>query len=105
MEQDQEILDHLKERGSDLTVPHEVEFYVYFPTEKDAQEASHLITQEGFRIHILADPSGNRWLCLALKEFVPTLEAILGYKAKFDELAKAYGGKCDGWGTQVEKGV
>ena len=103
MEQDQEILDHLKERGSDLTVPHEVEFYVYFPTEKDAQEASHLIVAEGFRIHILADPSGNRWLCLALKEMVPTLETIVGYKDKFNTLAQAYGGKCDGWGTQVEK--
>ena len=103
MEQDQEILDHLKERGSDLTVPHEVEFYVYFPTEKDAQAASHLITQKGFRIHILADPSGNRWLCLALKEMVPALETIVGYKAQFNELAKTYGGKCDGWGTQVEK--
>ncbi len=103
MDQDQEILEHLKERGSDLTLPHEIEFYVYFPSEQAAQTASHGITQEGFRIHLLADPSGNRWLCLALKEFIPDLETIKTYQQKFDDLAKPYGGKCDGWGTQVEK--
>lgn len=103
MDHDQEILEHLKERGADLSIPHEIEFYVYFPIEKSAQEASHAITQEGFRIHLLADPSGNRWLCLSLKEMVPELGTILAYKNKFNDLAKPYGGKCDGWGTQVEK--
>lgn len=103
MDQDQKILDHLKERGSDLTIPHEIEFYVYFPTEQAAQTASPEITKKGFRVHILADPSGNRWLCLSLKEFIPELEAIKIIQKKFDDLAKPYGGKCDGWGTQVEK--
>ncbi|HUO57380.1 MAG TPA: ribonuclease E inhibitor RraB [bacterium] len=103
MDQDQEILEHLKERGSDLTKPHEVEYYVYFPTQEAAQTASHEIVRLGFRVHILADPSGNRWLCLSLKEFVPDYDTVVNYKRRFNELAKPYGGKCDGWGTQVEK--
>ena len=103
MDQDQEILEHLKERGSDLSVPHEIEFYVYFPTEEGARQASEEIVKEGFRVNILADPSGNRWLCLSLREFVPTYEAVTAYKKIFNDLAKPLGGKCDGWGTQVEK--
>jgi regulator of RNase E activity RraB len=103
MDLDQEILDHLRDRGADLTKPHEVEFYIYFPTQEAAQAASHEITQKGFRVQLLADPSGKRWLCLSLKEFVPDLETIQAYKKKFDDLAKPHGGHCDSWGTQVEK--
>ena len=31
---DQQVLDQLKKAGSDLSKPHKIEFYLYFPTNK-----------------------------------------------------------------------
>ena len=97
------LIKLLKERGSDLEKPHAVEFYVYLPTRALADKLSKKIQKEDFQVHVLSDPSGARWLCLPIKNIVPNAKALTSIQKHFNDLAQPFGGKCDGWGTQVEK--
>jgi regulator of RNase E activity RraB len=97
------LIKLLKERGSDLKKPHAVEFYVYLPTKALANKLARKIRKEGFEVQVLSDPSGARWLCLPIKNIVPNARTLASIQKHFNTLAQPHGGKCDGWGTQVEK--
>lgn len=102
MDLDRKILALLRERGSELSRPHEVEFYIYFRTEKDALEASPGIAGAGYHVQVLQDSSGDRWLCLARRAMVPTLGAIGKAHEELQKASRPFNGFCGGWATQVE---
>jgi regulator of RNase E activity RraB len=97
------LIKLLKERGSDLKKPHAVEFYVYLPTRVLANKMARKIQKEGFEVHVISDPSGARWLCLPIKNIIPNAKTLTSIQKHFNTMAQPFGGKCDGWGTQVEK--
>lgn len=103
MDQNGLLIKLLKERGSDLKKPHAVEFYVYLPTRALANKLARTIQREGFQTHVYSDPSGNRWVCLSIKDLLPDRKTLRAIQKHFNTLALPHGGKCDGWGTQVEK--
>lgn len=49
---DQQVLDQLKKAGSDLSQPHNTEFFLYFPTEELANKASKNIVAEGCEVMV-----------------------------------------------------
>lgn len=103
MNLDRHILRLLKKRGSNLNKPHAIEYYVYFKTKTGARKARSLLRKKGFHVELLTDSSGRRWICLSIREMLPRYEAIQRTKKALDRFAMPLGGRCDGWGTQVEK--
>ncbi len=100
---DQQILDQLREAGSDLTKPHQMEFLLYFPTEETAQKVANKIRPDGFRVDVKRSAQGSAWLCVAMKRMVPKRAEIAAIGKRFSALAKDSGGEYDGWETSVEK--
>jgi regulator of RNase E activity RraB len=98
---DLETLNRLEEAGSDLSKPHEIEFFLYFPDEGSANAAAESIREQGFVVEVMPPVDGSDWLCFATKTLVPTLEDIVTIGREFNEIAEAYGGEYDGWGTMV----
>jgi hypothetical protein len=97
------VLAQLVTAGSDLSKPHSIEFFLYFPTDEAAQKAAEEIRRKGFGTKVERAAQGPNWLCLATKAMVPDLGAIEGIRVDFDRIAQSFAGKYDGWGTPVVK--
>jgi len=108
-EKDLDILARLKELGSDLSKPHEADFFLYFPSEEMAKSASSEIEKEGYsvRVNVVKPPCWKRlfsraiWSCCASKSIVPEKEKILETIEWFNGIAQRFCGEYDGWGSEV----
>jgi regulator of RNase E activity RraB len=100
---DQSVLVQLKKAGSDLTKPHRIEFFLYFPTQAVADQAALTIRNAGFEVAVRKAAQGDHWLCFATKIMVPELADLQKIRRDFVSLAVSMGGEYDGWGTPVVK--
>jgi regulator of RNase E activity RraB len=98
---DEAVLAQLKKAGSDLSKPHQIEFFLYFHAESSAQQAAKQIKEQGFNVEVRRAAKGTDWLCFATKKMVPELAALQRIRRDFSNLAAANGGEYDGWGTGV----
>jgi len=100
---DESVLIQLRKAGSNLSKPHEIEFFLYFPTEAIAEQAASHIREEDFEVTVKQAAKGSDWLCFATKKMVPEFAALQEIRRKFDSLSSSLGGEYDGWGTPIEK--
>jgi regulator of RNase E activity RraB len=98
---DQLVLDQLHKAGSDLSRPHPVEFFLYFPGQDAADQAAVQILNAGLEVTVRRSAKGDEWLCFAIKNIVPELAILQKIRTDFDALAARLGGDYDGWGTPV----
>jgi hypothetical protein len=110
-DKDLAVLHRLKELGSDLSKPHKVDFFLYFPSEEQAKSAAGEIEREGYAVRINRAPmpwwrrlfSKPVWGCYANKSIIPDEETILETSRWFDGIAQRFCGEYDCWGTGVVK--
>ena len=100
---DQQVLDQLKKAGSDLSKPHNIDFFLYFPTEPSAKEASKDIAGEVDTVKAELAADKKNWMCRANKRMVPNHDNLVAMRKRFDQIARKGNGVYDGWGTQVVK--
>lgn len=100
---DQEVLNQLREAGSDLSKPHKMEFLLYFPTQESATQVADKIKADGFIVEVKRATQGSAWLCLAVKKMVPKRSDIAVIGKRFSALAREFNGEYDGWETSLEK--
>jgi len=100
---DESVLIQLKRAGSDVSRPHNIEFFLYFPTQAVAEQAASKIRDEGFHVEVRRAAKGADWLCYATKTMVPDLMALQKIRQDFGSLADSLSGEYDGWGTPVVK--
>lgn len=98
---DQMVIAQLRKAGSDVSKPHAIEFFLYFPTESAGNEAAVYIRDAGFQSEVEKAAQGDMWLCFATKEMIPTQEALETIRKDFTSLATSLGGEYDGWGCPV----
>lgn len=98
---DGQVLSQLKKAGSNLSKPHDVEFFLYFPTESIAEQAASQIRTAGFAVEVKPAAKGNDWLCFATRRMVPDIGALEQIRKDFTNLTTTLGGEYDGWGTGV----
>jgi regulator of RNase E activity RraB len=100
---DQSVLVQLRKAGSDLTKPHHIEFFLYFPTQAVADKAALTIRNAGFEVEVRKAAQGDHWLCFTTKTMVPELSDLQKIRSEFVSLVASMNGEYDGWGTQVVK--
>jgi hypothetical protein len=100
---DELVRIQLKKAGSDLSKPHKIEFFLYFPTKPAAEQAAPQIRAAGYAVEVKPAAKGSDWLCFATKTMVPELPALQKIRRDFNSLAVSLNGQYDGWGTEVEK--
>jgi regulator of RNase E activity RraB len=98
---DQSVLVQLRKSGSDLSKPHNIEFFLYFPSQSVAEKASLNIRDAGFEVEVKRAAQGDSWLCFATKTMIPALPDLQRIRQSFMALAGSMDGEYDGWGTQV----
>ncbi len=108
-EADKAVLRQLKAHGSDLTKPHKIEFFFYFPSEALAKSAVAEIESGNLEVEIRAENipwwkklfTKQQWCCCASKTMIPEEEAVFETTAKFNEIANRFSGIYDGWVAEV----
>lgn len=100
---DQSVLTQLKKAGSDLSKPHKIEFFLYFPDHATAEQAGSRVRASGFEVEVRQAAKSPEWLCFTKKTMIPELSALQKIRRDFGDLAASMGGQYDGWGTPVEK--
>ena len=100
---DQLVLVQLRKSGSNFLKPHNIEFFLYFPTQSVAENASLNVRDAGFEVEVRKAAQSDSWLCFARKTMIPALTDLQRIRQNFVTLADSMNGEYDGWGTQVVK--
>ena len=98
---DAAVIDQLSAAGSDISKPHTIEFFTYFPAEDTAKTACGSLADNGFSVAVHFNALTDEYLCFATMEVVPTLEEMHRLRSELETLASELGGEYDGWGTPV----
>jgi hypothetical protein len=98
---DEEVLQELREAGSDFSRLHTFDFYLYHPDEMGATDICGELESEGFQITVREGALEGEWLCLASTSMLPSIEKLAEFELLFEGLIGLYGGEYDGWETIV----
>ena len=98
---DDKLIAELRKRGQDPFQPHDVDFFFALPNEAASTAVNRSLEAEGFAVDVKAVPDD--------KEFPFSLHAgknmrvhapeMKEFSRRFTELAKANGGRYDGWSS------
>lgn len=98
------VLTQLRKAGSNLGKPHDIEFFLYFPSEAAAGRVASKLRADGFGVTVSpAAGGGSDWLALATRSMVPEAKELVRLRSMFTLLSSAEKGNYDGWGTPVVK--
>lgn len=97
---DEQVLGQLREAGSNLSKPHEINYWLYFPDEKAARAAAGALKAKGFS-GLSVEEGKKEWRLKAIKVMVPTSKAVAETTALMESIAASNQGDYDGWETQV----
>ncbi len=98
---DSQVLKQLVAAGSDLTKPHNAEFFLYLPDQERATQACNTLKAEGYAGKVQEAAQRQQWQCMATRSLVPSHQEIVAISRRMEELAKIHGRTYDGWGTPV----
>ena len=102
-EGDAQVVQSLKDNGSDLSKPHPIDFYFYFRDRMSAEKLRDELTGPGWKLDVHQTPDSSDWTVIASTVMVPDLQAISELTVKFNALSSELGGEYDGWEAAVTK--
>ncbi|RYG35741.1 MAG: ribonuclease E inhibitor RraB [Burkholderiales bacterium] len=103
-QQDAIVIENLRSAGSDITKPHSIDFFLYFPRKGQAKAAATEILELGYTVvELEKSPERSEWSVHATRTLVPELETMKASTRELEKLATEHGGAYDGWGTSIVK--
>ena len=101
LDSDGEAIQKLIDNGSDVTKPHQINFYFDFNESKGAKKTCARLKTEGFVPLVTTIEGQELHTCRAAKSMVPELRTMRDLTTRFTILAKKLGGKYDGWDAET----
>lgn len=99
---DARLIDQLRKRGSDPFKPHDVDFFLAFPTPDGAMEVERQLKGEGFDAEIVDTPDNGelRYVLHAHKSMQLTVPDMQELSRRLTEAATERKGRYDGWSAK-----
>lgn len=99
---DAQLIDQLRKRGSDPFKPHEVDFFLAFPTQEGAADLAAQLTSEGFKTDVVDTPEHGdlRYSLHAQKALQLTVPDMQALSRRLTDAAALKGGRYDGWSAK-----
>jgi hypothetical protein len=99
---DARLIDQLRKRGSDPFKPHDVDFFLAFPTPDGAMEVEKQLTGEGFEAEIVDTPENGelRYVLHAHKSMQLTVPDMQELSRRLTDAATQRQGRYDGWSAK-----
>ena len=100
---DAQLIDQLRKRGSDPFKPHDVDFFLAFPSRDAADALAAQLLTEGFRADVVDTPDNGelRYSLHAQKSLQLTVPDMQDLSRRLTDAATAKGGRYDGWSAKV----
>jgi hypothetical protein len=100
LEHDAYVISSLRRNGSDLSKPHDIDFFFYVPNESAAKGLASELMSAGYTVrHVQPSPQTPSWEVYVQRSMVPDLKRMQELTVKFSRLAGRFGGVYDGWGA------
>ncbi len=96
-----EVVDQLREMGSDPGRPHNLDLYLYLPSEAAANAAAEKVGRLHFATEVVPGAKEGTWLCTAKIRIVPESAPLDGIGAYFEQVAYELNGDFDGWEADI----
>lgn len=93
-----EVLFDLARRGVDLSLPRAIGFGHLFPNEEASRRFALKLSHEAISVTLSERPDGGGWEALVTMTAVPACDFISDTERRLDVIARAFGGRADGWG-------
>lgn len=100
---DGQVIQQLKKAGSNISKPHDMEFFFYFPTLEAAEKIATTLKLEGFIAVAQQAAKGDDFVVLATKSMVPSDVELTALRQKFNAMSANEKGEYDGWGSPLVK--
>jgi hypothetical protein len=99
---DARLIDQLRKRGSDPFKPHDLDFFLAFPTREAADAVAAQMTTEGFKTDVIDTPESGelRYSLHAQKSLHLTVPDMQDLSRRLTDMAIAQGGRYDGWSAK-----
>lgn len=99
---DARLIDQLRKRGSDPFKPHDVDFFLAFPTPDGAMEVERQLKGEGFDAEIVDTPDNGelRYVLHAHKSMQLTVPDMQELSRRLTDAARERKGRYDGWSAK-----
>ena len=99
---DARVIDQLRKRGSDPFKPHDLDFFLAFPTREAADAVAAQLTTEGFNTDVIDTPESGelRYSLHAQKSLHLTVPDMQDLSRRLTDMAIAKGGRYDGWSAK-----
>jgi hypothetical protein len=99
----EDVRVHLAEQGSDLTLPHSLDLYLYYPSEAAAHEVAALFLDSPMKTDVTE--SDHHWLCLVQCRLVPSPDELAVIAELMRQIHEKFGGDFDGWHAEIVPGI
>jgi hypothetical protein len=99
---DARLIDQLRKNGSDPFKPHDVDFFLAFPTRESAAGLAAQLASEGFKTDVIDTPENGelRFSLHAQKSLQLTVPDMQDLSRRLTDAAVAKSGRYDGWSAK-----
>jgi hypothetical protein len=98
----EDVRVHLAEQGSDLALPHNLDLYLYYPTQAAAREVAAMFLDSSLETEVTE--ADQHWLCLVQCRLVPSPDELSVIADLMRTIHAKFGGDFDGWHAEIVPG-
>jgi hypothetical protein len=98
---DGQVIAQLRGAGSDVTKPHAIDFFFYFPTQAAAERIASQLLALGVTGKVDHAAQGPQWVIQGQKTMVPDERELRRLRREFETMVATEGGEYDGWGAGI----
>ena len=94
------LLQEIHDAGIDLTVAHDIDFFLNFPTKRDAENMRKTVesNDNSATFSMVENDTNDGWVLCCTIHIIPTHDKITSTEIELDELSLKHNGIGDGWG-------
>jgi hypothetical protein len=99
---DAQVIDELRAAGADLSQAREVRYYLYLPTQEQANEVADRVGGGNRSVEVAPAANGSEWLVLITEIAVVDEATMAARREEFESAVADAGGEYDGWEAAVD---
>ena len=97
---DRDVYAEFEGHNPDLSRPHEVNWFLYFPTEDAARTVAAMLSSEKFEIDVHKLDENSDWTVEATRSLAVSYILVMRITNRVQQICEAHGGSFDGWGIE-----